>query len=242
MTPDLPINNDKRWGRWTRFGLGLLSALVAQIPALVAYSWLCRLDFGRWSDLAHEGIVVVVLVCVSTPIQVALLALLARLVGGSATEYLGLIIPTRRTVAAVLVAVLIFFAISDGISWLSGRDIVTQFEIEIYSSASAAGWLPWLWLTTTVVAPIGEETLFRGFLFRSLLRSPGDARTAIAVTALLWAIIHVQYDFFVIGQIFGFGLAFGWARWKTGSTLPTILLHGILNAAGMFETHMAVRG
>ena len=81
-----------------------------------------------------------------------------------------------------IIVVLVFIAVADGTSWLLRRDIVTQFQLDIYRTASAAGWLPWLLLTVVVVAPIGEETLFRGFLFRGWHRTPRDAWTAIIVT------------------------------------------------------------
>src|SRR5262249_16434630 len=54
---------------------------------------------------------------------------------------------------------------SNGIIWLLGREIVSQFQVDIYRRASAASYLFWVWFTV-VVAPIGEERLFRGFLFR----------------------------------------------------------------------------
>jgi membrane protease YdiL (CAAX protease family) len=81
-----------------------------------------------------------------------------------------------------------------GSGWLRDQDSVTPFQRNIFRSASAAGITPWLLLTTIVVAPIGEETLFRGFLFRGWHRSPRDVWAAIGATVLLWAIIHVQYD------------------------------------------------
>ena len=55
-------------------------------------------------------------------------------------------------------------------------------------------------------------------------------------TSLLWAIIHLQYDWYVIAQIFVFGLLLGWLRWASGSTILTILLHALINAEGMLET------
>ena len=87
-----------------------------------------------------------------------------------------------------------------------------------------------------VATPIGEETLFRGFLFRGWLQSPRDAWPVIILSALLFALIHVQYDWFVTGQVFAFGVLLGWIRWATGSTLLTILLHGVINLEGMIET------
>jgi hypothetical protein len=50
------------------------------------------------------------------------------------------------------------------------------------------------------------------------------------------AIIHLQYDWYVIAQIFVFGLLLGWLRWASGSTILTILLHALINAEGMLET------
>ena len=103
----------------------------------------------------------------------------------------------------------------------------------------AAGWLPWLLLTVVVVTPIGEEMLFRGFLFRGWHRSPRDVWLVIIVTALLWAIVHLQYDPYGIAQVFACGLMLGWLRWVTGSTILTMLLHGLINFEGMLETFVA---
>jgi membrane protease YdiL (CAAX protease family) len=91
-----------------------------------------------------------------------------------------------------------------------------------------------------VVTPIGEETLFRGFLFRGWLRTPRDAWPVIVVTAVLWALVHVQYDAYVIAQVFVFGLMLGWLRWATGSTILTMLLHGMINFEGMLETAISL--
>jgi membrane protease YdiL (CAAX protease family) len=95
-------------------------------------------------------------------------------------------------------------------------------------------------LTVVVVAPIGEEILFRGFLFRGWHRSDKDAWAVIIVIALLWALIHLQYDLYDMAQVFAYGLLLGWLRWKTGSTILTILLHGLINFGGLFETYIEV--
>ena len=56
------------------------------------------------------------------------------------------------------------------------------------------------------------------------------------VISAAWAVIHVQYDWFGILQIFLTGLLFGWVRWRSGSTLLTFLLHGLMNAWATVET------
>jgi membrane protease YdiL (CAAX protease family) len=234
------INNAKCWGRWSTLGLGLIAALVGQIAALTALIWWYGLDLAQLLDLGGDGVAVTLIVCISTPVQVLLLALMARQAGANAADYLGLTMPRKSDVMVGIIVVLGFIAVADGTSWLLGRDIVTQFQLDIYRTASTAGGLPWLLLTIVVVAPIGEEMLFRGFLFRGWHRSPRDAWPAIIVTAALWALVHVQYDLYVIAQVFAYGLLLGWFRWVSCSTILTMLLHGLINFEGMLETFLAV--
>lgn len=94
---ELPVSETKSWGRWTALGLALVAALVAQVPALMAYSWWFRPDVAHWANLAHDGVAVIILVCVSTPVQIALLAFFAQRAGVTATEYLGLTFPAAVT-------------------------------------------------------------------------------------------------------------------------------------------------
>jgi membrane protease YdiL (CAAX protease family) len=61
----------------------------------------------------------------------------------------------------------------------------------------------------------------------------------ICLTALLWALSHAQYNFYYIGQVFVFGLLLGWFRFQSGSTLLTIVLHGLMNLQAILETTVA---
>ena len=70
-----------------------------------------------------------------------------------------------------------------------------------------------LWLAVfafAVVAPLTEELLARGFLYRgwseSFLRVPG----AIVLSSLVWTAMHVQYDLFFLGEVFSIGLVLGY--------------------------------
>jgi membrane protease YdiL (CAAX protease family) len=162
--------------------------------------------------------------------------------GAGAAAYLGLTAPPKRGLLLGIIAVAILTAAADGVSWILGYNLVSQFQLDIYNSASAAGWLPWLLLTLVVVAPIGEETLFRGFLFRGWHRTSRDIWAVIIVTALLWALTHVQYNPYYMAQVFGIGLVLGWFRYKSGSTILTTVLHGLVNLEGTVETVWAIHG
>jgi membrane protease YdiL (CAAX protease family) len=231
----------KSWGRLPTLGLGVIALLAGQTAALMALNWRYGVGLDRLPDFSGDGVAVMLVIFVSTPIQVLLLGLFAMWAGANAADYLGLTLPRRNEVVFGIIAVAAVIVAGNAISWLLDQNIVTSFQSDIYRTASAAGRLPWLWLAVVVATPIGEETLFRGFLFRGWLRSPRDAWPTIIVTALLWALTHVQYDWYVTGQVFTFGLLLGWMRWCTGSTIVTILLHALINLEGMVETFVSLK-
>jgi len=241
MSPEREQKEAEPWGRWASLGLGIIAMMIGQMAALLAVSWWYGRALTQLPNMAQDGVAVSLIIIISTPIQVGLLMLMARQSGISATDYLGLKWPRRGEVIVGVLAMAAVVIVGNLGSWLLGQDIVTPFQFDIYRTAAAAGWLLLLWLAVVVVTPIGEEVLFRGFLFRGWHRSPRDAWLVIVTTAALWAVSHLQYDLYVIAQIFVVGLVLGWFRWVTGSTLLTILLHGLVNCEGMFETFLALQ-
>jgi membrane protease YdiL (CAAX protease family) len=231
----------KPWGRGATFALGVFALLSGQIVALLALTWWYGQSLGHLPNFSGDGAAITLIVAVSTPVEVALLVLFAGRTGASAAAYLGLIWPKRGEVVFGVAATVAMIVAGNVVSWLLGHNLVTPFQRDIYTTASAGGWLLWLWLAIVVLTPIGEEILFRGFLFRGWLRAPRDTWPVIVVISLLWALIHVQYDWYVIAQIFIFGLLLGWMRWATGSVILPILLHALINAEGMFETLLDLR-
>jgi uncharacterized protein len=230
----------KPWGRWATLGLGLIALFGGQIVALLALIRWYGVSLTRWSDLVTDGVLVTVSVCIATAVQVALLLLMAWPTGTGVVAYLGLTAPRRSDLLRGVIVVAILTVAADGVSWILGYNLVSQFQLDIYNSASAVGWLPWLLLALVVVAPIGEETLFRGFLFRGWHRSPRDIWAVIIITALLWALTHVQYNPYYMTQVFVIGLVFGWFRYNSGSTILTIMLHGFVNLESTIETVWAM--
>jgi uncharacterized protein len=83
---------------------------------------------------------------------------------------------------------------------------------------------------TCVVAPIGEEFLFRGFIFTSLRNWRGPW-TAAVLTALLFGLVHVGsaplLDLVPLAGL-GFGLCLLYRA--TGSLYPCIALHSLNNS------------
>jgi uncharacterized protein len=86
-----------------------------------------------------------------------------------------------------------------------------------------------LLFAAVILAPIGEEILFRGTLLPWLRRSL-RAETAIWLSAVIFGVGHLRYGAFVL-VIIVYGLVLGWARLRTGNLRASIALHILINAA-----------
>ena len=73
-----------------------------------------------------------------------------------------------------------------------------------------------------------------------LLQEHGYERLTIVVISLAWALLHMQYDWLGMAQIFAAGLTLGWFRWASGSTTLTIIMHVLINFEAMLETAIKV--
>jgi uncharacterized protein len=214
-----------------------VAAFVAgQIAALVVLLAWWHGDIHALSAAEYDGAVVTLSVLVLNPVTVGVLMLAVHLKGADQAEYLGLVWPHLRSVTVGIVGIVIIIALTDALLFATGRAIVSSFQVISYTTAAAEGWLPLMWIATVLVAPAGEEILFRGFLFRGFVRSERAAVPAIIVISLLWAGLHLQYDWTGMAEIGVAGLFLGWVRWRSGSTLLTFLLHALFNFEGMIET------
>lgn len=192
------------------------------------------------TDFSKDARAFGILFIVSVIAEVAVLALAARLARWRVADYLGLVRPERRDAMIAVAATVAFVLAFDGFTYLVGKPVVTPFQIELYHSAAASNSLPLMWLTLVVAAPVGEETMFRGFLYRGWAQTQRAVIPAVVVISAFWAVIHTQYDWFGIAQIFLIGLLLGWVRWRSGSTLLTIGLHGLINAWATLQTFVKI--
>jgi len=86
-----------------------------------------------------------------------------------------------------------------------------------------------------VVAPVLEETVFRGFLMPTLTRMAGPA-AGIVLTAALFGMLHGWPSCI---PIFGIGLLLGWLYWKTGSLWVSIGCHSAFNLVSLVTVWLA---
>jgi len=121
---------------------------------------------------------------------------------------------------------LVMVVLSDGLTALMGRPIVPDIMVKAYQTAYFP---PMLWLAVIVGAPLSEEIMFRGFLFKGILHSKLGGVGAVLMTSLIWSLIHAQYDWYGKATIFVSGLLIGSARLRTDSVYPGIVMHASMN-------------
>jgi membrane protease YdiL (CAAX protease family) len=149
--------------------------------------------------------------------------------------------PVPREAYVSMVPLLVVLNLASGLlQWLlaplsehGSQLLASQVSGLLASYSISWGGLGGALLMVGVVAPIVEETYFRGMLY-GLLRERHGALPAIAGSAVIFAAAHT----FVYGhdillafpQLVLLGLALAWVVERTHSLYPAIVLHGLNNA------------
>ena len=102
--------------------------------------------------------------------------------------------------------------------------------IEKLLSSSSAMWI--FAIFGVGVAPLFEEIIFRGFLFKVLWEMRG-AKVAVPVTAFLFALLHVPQlwgSWAGVALIFVVGYILSLIRDRSNSLIPSLIMHTAYNA------------
>jgi membrane protease YdiL (CAAX protease family) len=132
--------------------------------------------------------------------------------------------------------------ISDAGNWLKAAlpppAWITQVFSQLHDLASHPISGP---LSLVVIAPLTEELIFRGLILRGLLARTSPWR-AIVISALLFALIHVNPWQFPTA--FVAGLVLGWAYFRTGSLTLCMAGHALHNSIALLATGLpfVIRG
>ncbi len=78
-----------------------------------------------------------------------------------------------------------------------------------------------------LLAPLSEEIVFRGAVLRSLLRWKKNPWVGIVISAVLFALIHMNPA--QMPHAFLIGLLLGWMYYRTDSIVPGVVYHWINN-------------
>jgi len=238
LTVSDPSRAPKTWGFWLTllWALGAAAVLFAsQTVVAIFFVFAMRRahpgqPFGI-EQIVANGPLIAWTIIASTPFLAGFLKLATRRARRSFADYLGLTWPGWRQVLLgflALAGVLVLVSLAESFAKVD----TPAFMTDTFRSAKEMGELPLVAFAFVIAAPFSEEILFRGFLFPGFAKGLGPL-AAVVLTAVLWASLHVQYQWFFIGEIVALGLLFGTIRWLTGSTLLTFLLHATVNGTAL---------
>ncbi|HWX86823.1 MAG TPA: type II CAAX endopeptidase family protein [Solirubrobacteraceae bacterium] len=224
------------WPAWTGFGvliaalvLAAVGGLIVDIPALILGAKISAEHTPPGLEFADTVVQDVVFVLTAV--------MFAQLGGRTVSSWQFGFRPTpvrraARIAALTIVAFLIFSAI-----WVVALNVKEEDTklLKALGTNETAVLLVASALLTTVIAPICEETLFRGYIFAALSKWKGWLPGAI-LTGILFGAVHIGSapveDLVPLG-VLGFALCFLYRR--TGSLYPCIAVHSLNNSFAFGE-------
>lgn len=229
------------WGFFATTGFATVVVMLSFLVALLATIgyWFAITPLQPDVDLDHldaildSDLFLSVATCGIGFVCTLTILLLARLRRGiSVQEYLALRLPTGGSLLLWFGIAIVAMVAIDAVPVPAGMDTFMDSMIEEYRSAD---YLPLYWFAMVVAAPVSEELLFRGFLFRGWMDSRLRETGTVLLTSAIWSLMHVGYSLFELAVIFAYGIVLGYSRSRTGSLLTCTLIHVAINLVAMLQ-------
>ena len=229
---------------WKFFGTALWGLLifvamfVGQIGAILLLAALRGLpiDMASIQSVGREPAALALSVIMGLPATLAAVWLAIRIKKASFVDYLALHWPSWKQLMFGVVGLILVVLAWETMSRSLGREATPGFMTDLLKTGRDKGAAFFLLFAFSVAAPMSEEVLARGFLYRgwsaSFLRVPG----AILLSSLLWTVVHLQYDLYFLAEVFSIGLWFGYMRYRSNSLWLTIVLHALNNLTAVVLT------
>jgi len=227
--------------RWSIF-LGIVLYLAGQLS--VSF-WLPRLLIGagvisaREAHEAAQSLINVLtfwLMDVANVVSVALI--LAAVLGFYREKLASLGFTSKKVPKALLYGVLGFvvaFVVTTAVGYPIQQRFGTDPTQEALSQATEApGLFPLVIVSGVIIAPISEEIVFRGYLYKAF-RDHFKPSHAIVLSAVIFSVLHLELLATV--QLFIVGILLAYVYEKTGNLMAPITLHVLNNAVAFLVFH-----
>lgn len=218
-------------GRWPVWGWDDVALLIgAVLPSLLIGTGLMRVL--RWIAPGLFGILAVATLTFQLFVYAFLIGALFLLIswkhGQPFWTSLGWTMAFRGAIASVVAGPVL----AVGLSFLGVLLRAPEVRDPIREMITGRATLAVVISFGVLIAPFVEELIFRGFLLPLMARSLGPW-IAILLTAILFALPHGAQNEWAWQQLVLIalaGIAFGFARVRTGATSASFLMHASFNA------------
>lgn len=237
------------WGGWATFGLGIaILAVYLFAQTITAAAFIIgkivsdpeNIDIQALYDMASNGDVISWVTIISALLGTGLTFIFIKIrKGPGIRDYLGLKGLPKKTFLILSLVIIGLVGLSFVLDQFLQAPQDTLFLVDTYKTTT---WPALLWIAVVIFAPLFEESFFRGFVFVGFQQSRLRAAGTIAITAVVWAVLHMQYSVYGIVSILILGVVFGLVRFKTNSLWSTLFLHAVWNALAMLSTVLYING
>ncbi len=217
------------------YGVMTVSAAVGIVLAINWYGIDVSAVAADNSAFLNNGIIVAATSMSATVPVLLVIALAIRLARQKFAGYLALRLPSARHACIGLGAIALLMVVIDATSALAGRPLVPDVLLDGVRSARAHSALGFFALALVVTAPITEEIVFRGFIYRGFAASRLGVAGAVVLSSLIFTAIHIQYDLITLCGVLATALLLGTMRAASGSTVLTISMHALNNGVVLLE-------
>jgi len=143
----------------------------------------------------------------------------------------GLVFALKAALPVTFVTILVSIACATALEKLTGVKLADQPLVDFFRGSSPVAAKSIVVLLVVVEAPLLEEPVFRGIMFRGFARSM-PMWAAMLLSGFLFALVHVNAATFI--PLWFIGIAFAWLYAKTGTILAPMLVHCMFNTINVF--------
>ena len=117
--------------------------------------------------------------------------------------------------------------------WLQERLDLPNWAEDMFEGLIAN---PWGYVVVGLMAPFVEELVMRGAVLRALLKWNENHWVGIAISAVLFSLIHANPA--QMPHAFLAGLLLGWLYYRTDSIIPGVMVHWVNNSVAFAIGHI----
>ncbi|HYB58816.1 MAG TPA: CPBP family intramembrane glutamic endopeptidase, partial [Candidatus Acidoferrales bacterium] len=171
--------------------------------------------------------------------NVVSVALILAAVLGFYREKLASLGFTSKKVPKALLYGVLGFVVAFVVTTVVGYPIQQRFGTDptqeaLSQATEAPGLFPLVIVSGVIIAPIAEEIVFRGYLYKAF-RDHFKPSYAIVLSAALFSVLHLELLATI--QLFIVGILLAYVYEKTGNLMAPITLHVLNNAVAFLVFH-----
>jgi membrane protease YdiL (CAAX protease family) len=230
---DVYMPRTPRRKKWS-IVLGILLYLVGQFSvSLFLPPFLIRTGISSGEALnTTTGTITVGTFWLLNVANIVCVALIVAAVLGFYKDKLSSLGFTTNKLPKALLYGVVGFVLAFILAAIVGYPIQQQFGVDptqeaLSQTAAVPELLPIVFLSGVIIAPIAEEIVFRGYLYKAF-RDRFKPSYAIVLSAALFSVIHLEL--LAAAPLFVIGIVLAYVYEKTGNLMAPITLHVLNNA------------